>query len=266
MAELPTPVDSGAGAVDWVAHHLRGLFDGPPRASEVFVGTQYQADAALTGFDVSGYAAGRNAVLPGSGRSASMLSPYIRHGLLPLPEVWRAVSGGPTRDVTKFHDELLWQEYARHLYARLGSRARHALRFTVAGSHSSSIPPAVEENMACWGWLTERLHAELPVVFNFDEPLLRRLRLTAPRLVFLVQRLAELAQSRQLHVFRGRPAEVLRDITAAATYTPVPGWRRISSEVALAQVHPWPWLLRPTSGAISSFSAWNRSLVRPPRR
>ncbi len=60
-------------------------------------------------------------MLPESRRGASALSPYIRHGLLPLRRVWDHVAGGPARDVRKFHDELLWQEFSRHWYARLGT-------------------------------------------------------------------------------------------------------------------------------------------------
>ena len=82
------------------------------------------ADAALAAFDVAGYAAGRNEVWPESRRGASRLSPYIRHGLLTLQQAWEHVGDGPARDRTKFRDELLWQEYARHLYARLGERTR----------------------------------------------------------------------------------------------------------------------------------------------
>ena len=33
--------------------------------------------------------------------------------------------------VAKFRDELRWQEYARHLYARLGDATRRSLRFSV---------------------------------------------------------------------------------------------------------------------------------------
>ncbi|MEM1249476.1 MAG: deoxyribodipyrimidine photolyase, partial [Acidobacteriota bacterium] len=54
------------------------------------------ADAALAAFDVRGYAARRNEVLPRSRRGASALSPYIRHGLLTLPRAWDAVEGGST--------------------------------------------------------------------------------------------------------------------------------------------------------------------------
>ncbi len=112
----------------FVEEHFAGLFVGEAVGSERFRGGQGAADAALAAFDVSGYAAHRNEVLPRSRRGASALSPYIRHGLLSLPAVWRHVAGGPARDVKKFRDELLWQEYARHWYARLGARTRTGIR------------------------------------------------------------------------------------------------------------------------------------------
>ena len=58
-----------------------------------------------------------------------MLSPYIRHNLLTLQEVWDAVETAPSNDREKFRDELLWQEYARHLYARIGVHFFENLRF-----------------------------------------------------------------------------------------------------------------------------------------
>lgn len=92
------------------------------RACPVFAVRRYTnrvATEALASFDVTGYAARRNEVFAVGWRGASGLSPWIRHGLLSLPTVWNSVTG-PSRDVYKFHDELLWQEYARHLYARIG--------------------------------------------------------------------------------------------------------------------------------------------------
>lgn len=93
-------------------------------------GGQTAADRALAEFDVKGYAQNRSQVLPESTRGASVLSPYIRHNLLPLDRVWKEV-GGPYKDVSKFQDELLWQEYARHLYARLGKDLFENFRFDV---------------------------------------------------------------------------------------------------------------------------------------
>lgn len=423
MQPLPTPefvVGDAEAAVAWVATHLSRLYSGDPAHSDTFFGGQRRADAALARFDVTGYAARRNDVWPPSRRGASMLSPFIRHGLLTLPQVWRHVAGGPARDVAKFRDELLWQEYARHLYARVGKSSAQPLRFTSTeaaycdGGDTQSATGAAEGSMACWqlvvdelnrsGWLpnqtrmwfashwtvrrgwswragedyffkrlldgsraanrlgwqwtvgtatgkpygfsrwqvTKRapglcdtcllrsdcpieqwpdnpaMHSadtdprlryaddstvlagpehgptwwsvdsssiaevpvqqvdavwltaeslgdddsalsarpEPPVVFVFDEPLLARLKLTAPRLVFLAECLADLAQHREVCVFRGVPTEVLRGRRLATTFAPVPGWRRIAGALGPLEVHPWPWLRRPGSGPVSSFSAW----------
>ena len=93
-------------------------------------GGQTAADIALSTYSVNGYAQNRSQVLPESTRGASVLSPYIRHNLLPLERVWKEV-GGPYKDVSKFQDELLWQEYARHLYARVGEDLFQNFRFEV---------------------------------------------------------------------------------------------------------------------------------------
>ncbi|MGI9126086.1 MAG: FAD-binding domain-containing protein, partial [Mycobacterium sp.] len=131
----------------WVMDHLGDLC--APEAREAaapatpFRGGQSAADAALQAYDVAGYARRRNNVWPPGARGSSRLSPYIRHGLLTLREVWDHVAGGPPSDVTKFRDELLWQEYARHLYARLGTASRDSLRFAVdeRTTGAGSAPP-----------------------------------------------------------------------------------------------------------------------------
>jgi deoxyribodipyrimidine photo-lyase len=101
-------------------------------------------------------------------------------------------------------------------------------------------------------------HPDLPAVFVFDEALLARLRLTGKRLVFLAECLADLAQRREVQVFRGDPVEVLRGGGVATTYAPVPGWRRRSALIGVDEVHPWPWLVRPHGGPAGSFSAWRK--------
>lgn len=429
MRRLPTPdfpVGDGDAAVAWVGAHLDGLYAGEATRSDTFVGGQSRADAALANFDVTGYAARRNEVWPRSRRGASMLSPYIRHGLLTLPRVWQHVGGGPARDVEKFRDELLWQEYARHLYARLGKATARPLRYRVdteligvGEPDGSDVDPrsGIEGHMACWrlvvdelnhaGWLPNQTrmwfashwsvrhgwswrggedyffarlldgsraanrlgwqwtlgmatgkpygfsrwqvdkrapglcdtcalshacpieqwpdqpamrpidadprlrtggdldaiagpeagqvringaltsadqaagrgkpdavwitaeslsdddpalaaHPQEPAVFIFDKPLLIRLQLASSRLVFLAECLADLAQRREMEVYVGTPAEVLAGRRVAATYTPVPGWRRIAESVPPVVVHPWPWLRRPGPGSVASFSAWRR--------
>ena len=410
MTALPVPDPGRAAAEEFVARHLDHLTCDDVRGSGSFAGGQAASDAALASFDVTGYASRRNEVSPPSRRGASRLSPYIRHGMLTLSEVWDHVGGGPRRDVDKYRDELLWQEYARHWYARLGTRTRQNLRHHLPGSDHTTGGGADDgwsRRLACldvtldelerdgwlvnqtrmwlaghwtvregwrwqdgedhffrhlldgsraanrlgWQWVTaagsskpygfsrrqverrapgvcascelrdacpiedwpsdpelvpverpdrvrrdpspsvtagpsgvERVgdespaavwltaeslghrdpalaaHPDLPAVFVFDESLLASLRLSSKRLVFLAETLAEIAVERDLELALGDPVEVLGRRPLAVTFAPVPGFRVRSSRLHLAELHPWPWLRRPTSGPVGSFSAWRRSL------
>jgi deoxyribodipyrimidine photo-lyase len=400
--DLPVPVPGEEAA--WVSRHLGHLTAGDPRPSPRFRGTQAAADAALAALDVTGYAARRNEVLPVGRRGASGLSPWIRHGLLQLPQVWDDVAG-PAADVRKFRDELRWQEYARHVYARLGTATGRPLRF--APTTSEGGPDPWDRSMRCVdacleelerdGWLVNQTrmwlasqwtvrhgadwragedrffahlldgsraanrlgwqwtvgagtgrpygfsrwqvqkrapalcrscahrdacpigdwpdesplrrldaddrirhdpdvaatagpdaprvagapelvwltaeslgdddpalaaHPGLPAVFVFDEPLLARLRLSGKRLVFLTERLAELGAERPLGVRLGDPVALLEGHPLAATFTPVPGWRRNAARLSVVSLHPWPWLHRPVAGGIGSFSAWAKQTAR----
>lgn len=404
MTELPIPPVERPDVIDWVRTHLGDLASGDPIAAPVR-GGQRAADAALAAFDVTGYARRRNSVLPVSSRGASGLSPYIRHGLLQLQRVHDAVAGGPPDDVEKFRDELLWQEYARHLYARLGHATKRSLRYSVREDGPPERNPwdvdaaclqeswqeltehgyltnqarmwlashwTVREgwgwrdgedlffrhlldgsraaNRAGWQWTVGALtgkpygfsrwqvekrapelcrrcplagdcpidqwpeernpearslvdprirrdqdlevtagprsvvtieapdvvwvtaeslgdedpalaaNPDLPVVFVFDEPLLRRLRLAHTRLLFLAETLADLGQRRMIFLRRGDVVRELQSVGRfAVTHSPVPGWRRIVAAAQPSQVHPWPWLRRPHAGPVTSFTAWSRS-------
>ncbi len=114
--------------VDIIAQDFNGLYSGEPAVSSIR-GGQSAANAALAALDITGYASRRSEVLPKEARGASVLSPYIRHNILTLDEVSRAVRGAPYKDREKFQDELKWQEYARHVYARIGVRMFENLRF-----------------------------------------------------------------------------------------------------------------------------------------
>jgi deoxyribodipyrimidine photo-lyase len=105
-------------------------------------------------------------------------------------------------------------------------------------------------------------HPGLPAVFVFDEPLLARLQLSAKRLVFLVECLADLAQRRPVEIHRGRPDDILAQRPVATTFAPVPGWRRRAARIRPVEVHPWPWLRRPHGRSVASFSAWRKALSR----
>ncbi len=405
------------GVVAWVARHLGHLtLEGPEgvRPSRIR-GGQRAADAALGSLDVTGYAARRSVVAPVGRRGASVLSPYIRHGLLPLPQVWTAVAGAPARDRGKFRDELMWQEYARHVYARVGRANAASLRFEPPRPPEHDGPGRWHDDpwpagMACMeasttelhedGWLVNQVrmwmasqwavragldwrageremyrhlldgsaaanrlgwqwttgqgtgkvygfsrwqvekrapglcarcrlrddcpiqdwpdagpgpkvgpdggpgggpgadlgpgqtpagprqaeitgepdavwltaeslgatdpavtaHPGVPRVFVFDEPLLARLRLSGKRLVFLGEALAELAGSGATEVRLGDPVDELAGRPLAATWNFTPGFARRSADLDVVGLHPWPWLRRPGSGPLRSFSAWSRAL------
>ena len=105
-----------------------GLYSGDLGLSSIR-GGQSAANEALARLDITRYAEDRSEVLPREKRGATVLSPYIRHNLLTLSQVYSAVKGAPFKDREKFRDELFWQEYARHLYARIGTRLFDNLRF-----------------------------------------------------------------------------------------------------------------------------------------
>jgi deoxyribodipyrimidine photo-lyase len=99
-------------------------------------------------------------------------------------------------------------------------------------------------------------HPDLPVIFVFDEPLLASLRLSGKRLVFLTQRLAELAEDRDVDLWLGDPVAELAGRAVATTFAPVPGWATRATAIKPAEVHPWPWLRKPDAGSLASYTNW----------
>jgi deoxyribodipyrimidine photo-lyase len=121
-------IDLDKDLLDLVSQDFAGLYSGDLRLSSIS-GGQSAANAALEALDITRYSEQRSEVLPVAKRGATVLSPYIRHNLLTLDQVYRAVKSAPFKDREKFRDELYWQEYARHLYARIGTRLFENLRY-----------------------------------------------------------------------------------------------------------------------------------------
>lgn len=135
-----------------LAREFAGLHSGGGRSD--IRGGQSAADEVLKNLDIKGYAKNRSEILPLESRGASVLSPYIRHNLLTLQQVWDHVKDAPSADREKFRDELLWQEYARHLYARIGTRLFRNLRFEQRWDQPGFGWP---EGMACIDFATDEL-------------------------------------------------------------------------------------------------------------
>ena len=121
-------IDVKESALQIIEGQFHGLYSGTLGVSSI-KGGQSAANLALENLDITRYAEQRSEVQPFEKRGATVLSPYIRHNLLTLDQVYRAVKDAPFKDREKFRDELYWQEYSRHLYARLGVRLFENLRF-----------------------------------------------------------------------------------------------------------------------------------------
>ncbi len=148
-------IDISLDATEILEAEFVGLHSGGGRSS--IKGGQNAADAALNNLDISGYAKNRSQVSPYQDRGASKLSPYIRHNLLSLKRVWDHVARAPFADREKFQDELLWQEYARHLYARIGKRLFSNLRFEQIWDKPGNGWP---QGMACVDFAVDELHTD----------------------------------------------------------------------------------------------------------
>ena len=148
-------IDISQDATAILEKEFTGLHSGSGRSS--IAGGQSAADHALTQLDIAGYAKNRSQVLPHTDRGASVLSPYIRHNILSLQRVWDHVAKAPFADREKFRDELMWQEYARHLYARIGTRLFENLRFEQIWDKPGNGWPA---GMACVDFTVNELHED----------------------------------------------------------------------------------------------------------
>jgi deoxyribodipyrimidine photo-lyase len=380
-----------------IERDFQGLYSGALGVSSI-TGGQTAANEALANLDITGYANLRSQVFPKSSRGASMLSPYIRHNILTLSDVFQAVRKSPYKDREKFQDELFWQEYARHLYARMGVQLFENLRFeankdevgdgwnrgmlcvneviseletdgwlvnqtrmwlasqwTVRDEkgwifgqermYQQLLDGSRAANLLGWQWTVgagtgkpygfsqwqvnkrapglcaqcslvrncpvaefpeettlphtsrnERLevdldlaatrgpiepefnrapdyvlltidslgdadqamiaHPELPVVFVFNEPALRKLQLSSQRIAFYLQTLQDLSTRRDLQVYLGDPYQFAMDHSVATTFAPVPSFKKFKN---LAAVYPYPWLRMPHGGSLKSFSSWRKS-------
>ena len=102
-------------------------------------------------------------------------------------------------------------------------------------------------------------HPELPVVFVFNQPALRKLQLSSRRIAFYLQTLQDLSARRDLRVYLGDPYQFATDHAVAVTFAPVPSFKKFKN---LAEVYPFPWLRMPHAGSVKSFSSWRKNLAK----
>ena len=138
-----------------VADVFSGLHSGGGRSS--IPGGQTAANLALSNLQLRGYAKDRSEVLPLDSRGATVMSPYVRHNIISLSTLWDVAGKAPQYDRDKYRDELLWQEYARHLYARIGKKLFSNLRFEQTWDAPGDGWP---EGMACVDFVLDELNQD----------------------------------------------------------------------------------------------------------
>lgn len=133
--QLRTDLETREEQAAYLAEALAGLFQGPARPSPIRGGRR-AALRQLRAFRVQHYARTRNDVV---NRGVSMLSPYIRHGVLTLAEVRDSILSrfGHTPDTEKFVNELAWRAFWQLVYAHLGDRIHQDIE---PAKHRTRVP------------------------------------------------------------------------------------------------------------------------------
>jgi deoxyribodipyrimidine photo-lyase len=125
---------------------LQGLFPQAPGPLSPIAGGRRAALERLAAIEPHRYGQTRNALAG----AVTRLSPYIRHGVLPLAEVrdavfaWLEASGAPRQQGEKLIQELAWRDYWQRLWQQLGDgiwHNREPLKTGHAPEHYASALP-----------------------------------------------------------------------------------------------------------------------------
>jgi len=147
-------------AEKFIADNLQEICIDDAAASPMFRGGQSHAESKLKEIQVDGYSKGRNHVYPADRRVNSGLSAYMNTGLLSITDVWHSIKG-PKVDVDQFHEELLWQEYARHWYAVLGETSLKGTQREIrTEKRKENLNSALDQQMGCVELTTSELEED----------------------------------------------------------------------------------------------------------
>lgn len=404
MRKLAVPDPGFYLAKKFVEKELLDFCIDEVEASPSIRGGQNNANEALLNFETEGYAKNRAFSYPVSGRKTSVLSPYVNSGLIQLKEIWDHTQGSLSSDRSAIQNNILWQEYARHWFARLGDVtnlgtlreldfhaestqkdfdlkmgcvelpkneleengwinnetrmwlagmwtqhlgntwqsgeqyfAKHLLdgsdaanrlgwqRVSGVGSdrpykftrwqvekfapglcascdlanqcpieQESDDPLYVEVNKSSllksdpdiektrgplkaankdkdpdYVWIhsesmgdndpASTIYPELPIIFVLNSLELMKLKLSSKRLIFWIENLSELATRRHVEIWLGSPTKILNEKKLATTFIPTPRFTNLKDKLNIVSLAPWPWLIKPTAGDITSFESWKFS-------
>ena len=128
---------------------LQSLFPLAPGQLSPIPGGRHAALERLAAIEPHRYGQTRNALTG----AVTRLSPYIRHGVLPLAEVrdavfaWLDASGSPRQQGEKLIQELAWRDYWQRLWQQLGDGIWHNREPLKTGHAPESYASALPEDI-----------------------------------------------------------------------------------------------------------------------
>ncbi|WP_245860648.1 FAD-binding domain-containing protein [Candidatus Chloroploca asiatica] len=144
MMRLQTDQPTRAERAAYLAEALAGLYEGPVELAPT-PGGRRAALRRLRDFDPRDYARTRNDVVR---RGVSLLSPYLRHGILGLAEVrdFLVTRFAPGPGLAKFVNELAWRAFWQLVYAEKGEAVHQDLEpAKVSLRRERGVPADVEQ-------------------------------------------------------------------------------------------------------------------------
>ena len=144
-SQFPAPAARDTGLSPWRGGHAEAAVRLAAIAPERYGRTRNHLDGAVT-----------------------RLSPYLRHGVLSLAEVWRrarTLVDDPRKGATKFASELAWRDYWQRLYEQWGQgvwQDREEYKTgLLAADYAPDLPADIEQGrigLACMDSFSQELH------------------------------------------------------------------------------------------------------------
>lgn len=135
---------------------MRALFPRLDGMDCPIAGGRSAALARLSSFDAAAYAQTRNHIDGG----VSGLSPYLRHGVITLPEAARHAIARFGNAARKFVSELGWRDYFRRVWAARGDDIHQAIESPKVALRDAPLPDDIKRGttgLACMDAFAQQL-------------------------------------------------------------------------------------------------------------
>ena len=105
-----------------------------------------------------------------------------------------------------------------------------------------------------------KANPNLPVIFIFDEILLKKIKLSSKRIIFLLDTLRELSAKKELSIFVDDPKIILKNYKYSVTHACVPKYRNITKSNQPEVEFPTSRLAEPIDFYPKSSTSWKKKI------